>query len=57
MKATTASKEHSTTIIKELEAALNGGNAHASFDDAVKDVHHDLLGNSPPVYPIASGNW
>jgi uncharacterized damage-inducible protein DinB len=53
MKATTASKEHSTTIIKELEAGLNGGNAHASFDDAVKDIHHDLLGNIPSGLPYS----
>src|ERR1700735_2113832 len=47
MKVSSTAANHTDSIIKELEAGLQGGNAHASFDDAVKDVHHDLLGNIP----------
>ncbi len=53
MKATTAVKGHTDQVIKELEDALNGGNAHATFDDAVKDVPHDLLGSVPDKLPYS----
>ena len=42
-----------TPIIKELEAALQKGNAHATFEDAVKDIPHKLLGEIPQGLPYS----
>jgi hypothetical protein len=53
MKVSTTEKSHTDQLIKELEAALTGGNAHASFDDAVKDFPHDLLGSIPNGLPYS----
>ncbi len=53
MKASTISKDHTAQVIKELEEALNGGHAHASFEDAVKDVPHHLLGTVPNELPYS----
>jgi hypothetical protein len=53
MKTTTSGKGHTAAVIKDLTAALNGGNAHASFDDAVKGVRHDLLGVVPEGLPYS----
>jgi hypothetical protein len=58
-KRETASETNSETasataaVIDELEVALNGGNAHASFADAIKDVRHDLLGVIPDGLPYS----
>src|SRR5579872_2691296 len=40
-------------VIRELEAALNGGHAHASFEDAVKKVDHKRLGETPGGLPYS----
>jgi len=53
MKASSATKGHSADVIKHLEEGLKGGAAHASFEDAVRDVHHDLLGTIPPQLPYS----
>jgi hypothetical protein len=53
MKSSTAVKGHTAFMIKELEDALNNGNAHATFGDAVQDVHHDLLGSVPNGLPYS----
>ena len=53
MKASTTTKDPGSQVIKELEAALNGGNAHASFEDAINDVPHDLLGSVPNGLPYS----
>ena len=54
MKTTSnVAKDHIATAIKDLEAALTGGNAHASFDDAVRDLPHDLLGAVPAGLPYS----
>jgi len=42
-----------TQIIKELEAALRKGNAHASFEEAVKDIPNKLLGEIPDGLPYS----
>lgn len=44
MKSTAAIKSPVTEALKHLEEGLNGGNAHVSFDEAVRDIPHDLLG-------------
>jgi hypothetical protein len=53
MKSATAAKGHTAYVIKELEDALNNGNAHATFADAVDGVHHDLLGSVPNGLPYS----
>jgi hypothetical protein len=40
-------------VIKELEKLLNKSNAHASFDEAVKDLHYDALGSVPKGLPYS----
>ncbi len=39
--------------IKQLEALRNGGNAHASFEDAVKNISHELAGTVPDGLPYS----
>jgi hypothetical protein len=53
MKGTSATKGHTSFIIKELEEVIVTGNAHASFDDAVKGVKPDLLGSVPDGLPYS----
>jgi hypothetical protein len=42
-----------TPIITELEAALQKGNAHASFEEAVKDIPQKHLGAIPDGLPYS----
>jgi hypothetical protein len=44
---------HINLIINELSDLLNGGNAHASFDEAIKDISFDLLGSVPHGLPYS----
>jgi DinB superfamily len=53
MKSTGANKTQTAEVIRHLEEVLNGGNAHASFDDAIKNVPVDLLGNVPAGLPYS----
>jgi len=50
----TLSHNHTSFVINELEELLNEGNAHASFEKAVKDVPPALQGKVPKgsVYSI-----
>lgn len=41
------------SVIKELEDALKKGNAHATFEDAVEDIPHELLGEIPKGLPYS----
>jgi DinB superfamily len=41
-------------IIKQLLALLKGGQAHASFDDAIKDFPADLRGKVPAGLPYSA---
>jgi len=43
----TVTTDHLSFVIKELEDLLEGGNAHATFDKAVKGVSADLQGKIP----------
>jgi uncharacterized damage-inducible protein DinB len=43
----TATTDHIFFVIKELEDLLDGGNAHATFDRAVRGVPADLQGKVP----------
>jgi hypothetical protein len=40
-------------IIKELEALINKGNAHVSFEEAVKGISQSLLGSVPKDLPYS----
>ena len=42
-----------SVIIKELEDALTKGNAHAPFEEAVKDIPHELLDQTPDGLPYS----
>jgi hypothetical protein len=53
MKATAANNDHTGGVIRNLEEALNGGHAHVSFDDAVRNVPRDLLGVTPERLPYS----
>ncbi len=54
MKNSSATKGgHTSFIIKELEELIKGGNAHASFDEAVKDIRQDLGGVVPQGLPYS----
>jgi hypothetical protein len=53
MKISSAEKGHTSFIIKELEEVIKKGNAHASFEDAVKGVPHALLGQVPEGLPYS----
>lgn len=52
MKAIT--QVHTTSVVvKQLEDLLNKGTAHASFDEAVQGITHDLLGSVPKGLPYS----
>ena len=40
-------------IVKELISLLKKGNAHASFDDAIKDISFDDLSKKPNNLPYS----
>jgi hypothetical protein len=52
MKSSSAKQDH-LPIIKELTAFLNGGNAHASFEDAIAGTTEKLLGEKPKGLPYS----
>src|ERR1700761_5982504 len=39
---------------QQLKALLEGGQAHATFDDAVRDMPEDLRGTIPPGLPYSA---
>lgn len=47
------SNDQTSALIKELEAALKKGNAHATFEDAVENISPDLLGEVPKGLPYS----
>jgi hypothetical protein len=53
MKASATNTDHTAGLIRQLEESLNGGSAHVSFDDAVRNVPHDLLGITPERLPYS----
>jgi hypothetical protein len=42
-----------TAAIRDLIDALDGSNAHASFEDAVRNIRQDLLGEVPDGLPYS----
>ena len=53
MKTESVTMGHTAFVVKELEALLNGGNAHASFEDTVKNIPENLLGVVPEGLPYS----
>ena len=53
MKNTAATKGQTSFVIKELEEVIRKGNAHASFDEAVKGIKPDLIGVAPDGLPYS----
>lgn len=47
MKATSSASDTTKFVISELEALLEQGNAHATFENAVKGIPQKLLGVVP----------
>jgi hypothetical protein len=46
--------DNQVALHKELIALLHGGQAHTTFDDAVKDLPVDLRGTVPPNLPYSA---
>src|SRR6185437_3606348 len=53
MKTSATIEKHTKTIVKELEEAMTRGNAHSSFEYAVKDIPHELLDKVPDGLPYS----
>ncbi len=51
--ASPAHRTNVTVVIKELEDLLKKGNAHASLDDALKDIPFNQLGSVPDGLPYS----
>lgn len=47
-------KDQFAELRKQLVALLNGGQAHATFDDAIKDFPAELRGKVPPNLPYSA---
>lgn len=45
--------KHTKVVVKELEDAISKGNAHATFEDAVTAIPHDLLDKVPEGLPYS----
>ena len=53
MKGTAVADKHTKVIVKELEEAITRGNAHSSFEYAMKDIPHELLDKVPAGLPYS----
>jgi hypothetical protein len=53
MKVASSTASPTSFVIKELEEALKRGNAHASYEEAVKNIPHTLLGETPNGLPYS----
>ncbi|HXB95243.1 MAG TPA: DinB family protein [Puia sp.] len=53
MKGSSTVTGATASVIKDLEDALQKGNAHVSFEDAVKNIPHGLLGSVPDGLPYS----
>ncbi len=54
VEKTKHTQDEQAPIRKELIALLNGGQAHVTFDDAIKDFPSDLRGAVPPKLPYSA---
>ena len=52
--STDQGKDQFAELRKQLVALLNGGQAHATFDDAIKDFPAELRGKVPPNLPYSA---
>lgn len=46
-------KTSNEIVVKSLESLLNKGNAHASLEEALKDIPFKLLGEKPNGLPYS----
>lgn len=53
MKVSSSITEKTAHAIRELEQTLKGGHAHVSFEKAVKNIPHTLLGLVPEGLPYS----
>jgi hypothetical protein len=53
-KESTMKQTSETDLRKQLVALLHGGQAHATFDHAIKDFPADLRGTVPPSLPYSA---
>jgi hypothetical protein len=53
MKNASTTTGQTSFVIKELEEVIRKGNAHASFDEAVKGIRPDLIGVVPEGLPYS----
>ncbi len=54
MATTTSNPELTSELRKQLLALLKGGQAHATFEDAIKDLPADLRGKTPERLPYSA---
>lgn len=47
-------KDQSSELLKQLVALLDGGQAHATFDDAIKDFPAEFYGKVPSGLPYSA---
>lgn len=52
--STNQSKDQSSELLKQLVALLDGGQAHATFDDAIKDFPSEFYGRVPSGLPYSA---
>lgn len=53
MSTTKQKDQHRSDVVKQLKALLNGGNAHATFDDAVAGLSLEDIGKTPDNLPYS----
>ncbi|HEV2480152.1 MAG TPA: DinB family protein [Puia sp.] len=53
MKTSAVADKHTKVVVRELGEAMTRGNAHSSFEYAVKDIPHELLDKTPAGLPYS----
>jgi hypothetical protein len=53
-QAKNQARDQPSELLRQLIALLDGGQAHATFDDAIKDFPAELRGKVPPGLPYSA---